>query len=202
MPPSTPPYQPILSELWTPIVAVTAEHDGVRSGQVAVSAHGASIVPDRPRVLVQLYKRNLTHELVAGSQAFALHLLSDKQAELTHLLGFVSGRAVSKLDALAWQPGPQTGAPVLRDCIGHLECRVINTMDGGDMTVFLADVLDGAMHVEGWDWRPLWWRELRRIMPPEWHEEWDRKMEQELAFSAPLFDRLDYRPFTPNKRST
>src|SRR5712692_11327198 len=74
MPPPTPPYQPVLSALWTPLVAVTASWQGRDNGQIAVSAHGASIVPDRPRVLVQLYKRNLTHDLVRDSAAFALHL--------------------------------------------------------------------------------------------------------------------------------
>jgi flavin reductase (DIM6/NTAB) family NADH-FMN oxidoreductase RutF len=200
--PPTPPYQPILSQLWTPLVAITAEANGLRSGQIAVSAHGASIVPDRPRVLVQLYKRNLTHDLVRDARAFALHLLRDDQLELAHTLGFVSGRDVPKLDTLRWSPGAETGAPVLEDCVGHLECRVINAMDGGDMTCFLADVVDGAMHVEGWDWSPLWWRDMRARMPAAWQAEWDAKMEKELAFSAPLFDNIDYSPFDPNRRST
>jgi flavin reductase (DIM6/NTAB) family NADH-FMN oxidoreductase RutF len=202
MPPPTPPFQPVLSELWTPLVAITATANGRSSGQIAVSAHGASIVPDRPRALIQLYKRNFTHDLVVESQAFALHLLREDQLELAHTLGFVSGRNVAKLDSLEWQPGPETGAPVLRDCIGHVECRVINAMDGGDMTCFLADVVGGEMHVEGWDWKSLWWRDMRRRMPPAWQEEWDAKMEEELRFSAPIFDRIDHQPFAPNKSST
>src|SRR5689334_25104014 len=106
MPPSTPPYQPILSELWTPLVVISAEWHGVRSAQIAVSAHGASIVPDRPRILVQLYKRNLTHDLVRDSGVFALHLLSKGQEELVHRLGFVSGRRdPQKLDGLGERRG-------------------------------------------------------------------------------------------------
>ena len=101
MPPPTPPYQPLLSQLWTPIVAITSTWQGQDGAQIAVSAHGASIVPDRPRILVQLYKRNLTHDLVRGSGVFALHLLAKGQEELVHRLGFVSGRRdAHKLDGL------------------------------------------------------------------------------------------------------
>jgi flavin reductase (DIM6/NTAB) family NADH-FMN oxidoreductase RutF len=191
-PPLTPPYQPLLSELWTPLVAISASTGDERSAQIAVSAHGASIVPDRPRVLVQLYKRNLTHHLVHASGAFALHLLRKDQLELAHDLGFVSGRDRDILASLGWSPGEATGAPVLEDCAGHLECRVINAMDGGDMTCFLADVVAGGIRKpEEWI-EPLWWREMRRLMPAAWQAEWDRKMEQELAFSAPLFEKLDF----------
>lgn len=199
--PPTPPYQPLLSRLWTPLVAITAAAGGRESGQIAVSAHGASIVPDRPRILVQLYKRNLTHDLVRDSAAFALHLLRDDQLELAHALGFISGRSNDKLSGLAQHRGI-TGSPVLEDCVGHVECRVINAMDGGDMTCYLADVVDGAMHETGAGWQPLWWFEMRQRMPAAWQAEWDAKMEAELRFSAPLFDRIDGTPWIQRRSST
>lgn len=202
MPPNTPPYQPLLSRLWTPLVAVTASAGGRDSGQIAVSAHGASIVPDRPRILVQLYKRNLTHDLVRDSAAFALHLLRADQLELAHALGFVSGRSRDKLRDIAWQRGV-TGSPVLEDCLGHVECRVINAMDGGDMTCFLADVVDGALRGSAdAGFEPLWWFEMRQRMPAAWQAEWDAKMEEELRYSAPLFDMIDFTPWNRRNHST
>jgi flavin reductase (DIM6/NTAB) family NADH-FMN oxidoreductase RutF len=193
--PPTPPYQPLLSTLWTPLVAVTAAWQGRDNGQIAVSAHGASIVPDRPRVIVQLYKRNLTHDFVRDSAAFALHLLRDDQLELAHQIGFVSGRHAEKLKGITYHHG-DTGSPILDDCLGHLECRVINAMDGGDMTCFLADVVAGSMRGGPYPGPlpVLWWWDMRRRMPAAWQEEWDAKMVEELAFSAPLFDRIDYTP--------
>ena len=203
MPGSTPPYQPLLSQLWTPLVAVTASWNGRASGQIAVSAHGASIVLDRPRILVQLYKSNLTHDLVRDSEAFALHLLGENQLDLAHLLGFVSGRSVDKLSEVPHHRG-ETGSPVLEECLGHVECRVINAMDGGDMTCFLADVVAGALRGDqnASPLRPLWWYLMRSRMPEKWQREWDAKMEAELAFSEPLFDRIDRTPWRPARKST
>ena len=66
-------------------MAVTAAFGGVRSGQIAVSVHGASIVPQRPRLTAALWKRNLTHDLVRDSGAFAVHLLSNDQDEVVYV---------------------------------------------------------------------------------------------------------------------
>lgn len=176
---SPPGYGPLLSLLWTPLVAVTAAWDGKFNGQIAVSAHGASIVPDRPRVLIQLYKTNLTHDLVRQSGAFALNLLRDDQLDLAYRLGFVSGRVTEKLIALPYIIG-ESGSPLLQDCLGWLDCRVVNQMDGGDMTCFLADVIGGSAPGSG---SALWWREMRARMPASWHEEWNRKIAEEIAVS-------------------
>ena len=52
------------------------------NAQISLSTFGASIVPDRPRLLCVLYKANLTHELVAAKGSFSVSLLADKQRDL------------------------------------------------------------------------------------------------------------------------
>jgi flavin reductase (DIM6/NTAB) family NADH-FMN oxidoreductase RutF len=178
----------LLSWLWTPIVAVTAAVGGRSSGQIAVTAHGASIVPARPRLTVALWKPNLTHDLVAASGAFAVHLLRADQDELVYHLGLQSGRDVDKLAALAWEPGI-TGTPLLLDCLAVWECRVRNRMDAGDHTVFLGDVVHGALRGEG---APLWWRDLRARMPPDRRAAWEAKSAADGAQALRLMD--DIRP--------
>jgi hypothetical protein len=61
-------------------------------------------------------------------------------------------------------------------------------MDGGDMTCFLADVVDGDTLVEG---EPLLWRDARRRLPTEWMEEWDRKISGEIELSKPRMNQID-----------
>ena len=195
-----PSFGPLLSLLWTPLVAVTAAWQGRENGQIAVSVHGASIVPDRPRVLVQLYKTNLTHGMVLAAGAFALNILRDDQLELAHALGFVSGRQADKLAAIA-HASAASGSPVLDDCLGWLDCRVINRMDGGDMTCFLADVTDGRLLASG---GPLWWREMRSRMPAAWQEQWNQKIAHEIEVSRASMElmpapdaRARPRPYPP-----
>ena len=176
---------PMMSQLWAPIAAVTASHDGRDNAQIVVAVGGASIVPQRPRVVVQIYKTNLTHDMVRGSAAFALCFLRPDQMELVHDLGYQSGRDADKLARVPFER-KVTGSPVFRECWGYVDCRVINAMDGGDMTVFLADVMDGATR----GGEPLTWQHMRQAMPPEWMEEWGRKIEPEIEESLRVMDQI------------
>ena len=62
-----------MGNLWSPIVAVTSRWRGQANAQICVSIAAASIVPEKPRVLAQIYKTNHTHGMVLGSGAFALN---------------------------------------------------------------------------------------------------------------------------------
>ncbi|MCI0899160.1 MAG: flavin reductase family protein, partial [Chloroflexi bacterium] len=77
---------------------------------------------------------------------------------------------------------------------GYLDCRVINAMDGGDMTCFLAEVVDGKTLSQG---EPLWWRDARRKLPPEWLERWENKQSSEIATSRATMDKISRTPWQP-----
>ena len=184
---------PIMGQLWSPIAAVTTSCEGKVNVQIAVSIGAASIVPDQPRVVVQIYKGNYSHQLVHQRRAFALNFLRKDQLHLIKAFGFVSGKDHDKLAGVDYDV-KGTGSPILRDCWGYLDCRVVNAMDGGDMTCFLADVVEGSVMGEG---GPLWWHDARRELPEEWREEWDRKISAEIQVSRRQMDQIDYTPWSP-----
>jgi flavin reductase (DIM6/NTAB) family NADH-FMN oxidoreductase RutF len=184
---------PIMGKLWSPIAAVTTSWEGKVNAQIAVSIGAASIVPDQPRVVVQIYKGNYSHQLVHKSRAFALNFLRDDQIRLIKDFGFVSGRDHDKLAGVDYYL-KASGSPILQDCWGYLDCQVVNAMDGGDMTCFLADVVEGKVLGEG---GPLWWRDARRELPKEWLEEWDRKISAGIKVSRQQMGQIDYIPWNP-----
>ena len=191
MPPAGPPA--LLSLLWSPLVVVTAAAGDDRGGQIAVSAFAASIVPERPRLLVEVQKRNHTHALIERSRAFAVHLLRDDQWRLVRHWGFVSQTEIEKFAGVDWQPNTD-GIPILNDALGVLTCRVVNAMDGGDMTVYLAEVTSSERRDDG---DPIRWHEVQRLIPPEWAEEYARKLARDVPDSARRMATIDYAPFTP-----
>ena len=133
----------VLFSLWSPIVAVTVASGPRKNAFIATSATCASFGPPNPmRVTLQILKLSYSYELVQESRAFALNLLSRDQMELVRWLATASGRERDKLACV-----PHTVAssnnPVLNEAIAYLDCRVVNSMDAGDRTVFLADVVDG-----------------------------------------------------------
>ena len=152
---------PMMGQLWSPIAAVTSRWRDRCNAQIAVGISGASIVPTMPRVIVQIYKRNYSHQLIYRSGAFALNFLRIDQLHYIKDFGLVSGREVDKLSGVPYEP-KVSGSPILKDCWGYLDCHVVNAMDGGDMTCFLGEVIDGDTLSDS---EPLWWRYSRTAIP-------------------------------------
>ena len=185
---------PIMGRLWSPLAAVTSAWREKVNAQIAVAITAASIVPAHPRVLVQIYKRNYSHQLILDSHAFGLNFLSRDQLHFIRDFGLVSGMDREKLAGVAYALG-ETGVPILAGCMGCLECRVVNAMDGGDMTCFLADVVAGyaSPHVP-----PVTWREARALIPDEWNDAWNEKIRDEIEVSLGLMSDIDYSPWEPS----
>ena len=131
----------LLRNFTTPVVAITAERGGKRNGMISDAATRASIVPDVPRLMILVHKFNYTHDMIFDTGRFAMHALHRGQFDLIERLGFESGRDRDKLSDVPHRLGT-LGCPILEDCWAWFECRVINVMDTGSSTCFLADAVD------------------------------------------------------------
>jgi flavin reductase (DIM6/NTAB) family NADH-FMN oxidoreductase RutF len=146
-------------EVWL----VTAQAGPRRGGLIATFVSPATIVPDLPRLLVGLARQHHTWELVEASGAMALHLLGEDHLEWVWRFGLESGRQRDKLEGLPVRTG-STGSPLLDGAIGWLDCRVEARLDGGDRTVYLAEVVEGRVtHFAP----PLTSRRLMELAPPD-----------------------------------
>ena len=163
-------------EVWL----VTACADGRRGGLIATFVRQASIVPSLPRVVAGLAKRHYTHDLVEQSGAFALHLLGEEHLEWARRFGLRSGRSIDKLDGLEVRSG-RSGAPILPEARGWLDCRVEARLDTGDRTIYLAEILDAKAP----DPRPvLTVSRLLALVPPDWRREMDDQREHDAVLDA------------------
>jgi flavin reductase (DIM6/NTAB) family NADH-FMN oxidoreductase RutF len=133
-------------ELWL----LTAQAGDRRGGLIATCVAEASIAPEMPRILVGLARHHATWELVNVGRGFTLHLLAVEQMELVWRFGLQSSRDTDKLDGIALQPSAN-GNLVLTDTPAWLDCRVETSLDLGDRTLFVAEVLDGGLR----DNRPI-----------------------------------------------
>lgn len=146
-------------ELWL----VTAQFEARRGGLVATFVNQASIVPELPRVVVGIAKHHHTWELIEASGAFALHLISEEQVEWAWRFGLSTGREHDKLAGLDVRIGT-TGSPILTQAPAWLECRVEATLDTGDRTLYLAEVIESELREAR---PPLTVRQLVQRTPPE-----------------------------------
>jgi flavin reductase (DIM6/NTAB) family NADH-FMN oxidoreductase RutF len=168
-------------EVWL----VTARADKRRGGLIATFVNQATIVPELPRVLVGLAQQHHTWELVERSNAFALHLLSERHLDWVWRFGLESGRGHDKFQGLRVLQ-QSTGSPVLEDAIGWLDCRVEARLDTGDRTVYLAEVvLSGVTHFAP----PLTMQRLLQLAPPAQLAELKRKLHDDSEIDAEAIRR-------------
>ena len=162
----------LLRNLTTPVVAITSARNGKRNGMISDGAVRCSIVPDVPRVLVQINAYHLTHAIVRDTGRFALHLLHADQVELVTKLGFVSGHDADKLDGVPHGLGA-TGCPILEDCYAWFDCTVVNRMDTGMSTLFLGQAMDVG---RGRGDEVLTPARLRAALPSDYHAQYARNL--------------------------
>ena len=96
-----------------------------------------------PRIMAAVRVASGVHALVGQSGAFALHILGQDQQELaaTFFKPVVVGDSRT-LSGYAYEPGPVTGAPLFLDLPAWLEAQVVETVQGGDHTIFVADIVN------------------------------------------------------------
>jgi len=172
-----------LAMLWSPLLLVTTRHQDRDNGMVAGTGIFASVVPEAPRVIIELTKTSLTHDLVLASGVFALHTLPATPADaltrslaLVRALGMRSGHDGDKMASFTSRAG-LTGCPIVRETLTWVEARVIRTLDAEELTIFLADVIAGGRHCSG---QPLTLGLFREHMPKDWLSEWSVSRERQV----------------------
>lgn len=132
-------YRAAIGRFATGIAVVTTRSDGVDHAMTVNSLTSVSLNP--LLVLVCVEKVARFHDAVRESGAWAVSVLGE-HAESTSRWFARRGRPLdAQLSGVRHAPGPVTGAPVLMDAIGVLECHTRAVYDGGDHNIVVGDVL-------------------------------------------------------------
>jgi flavin reductase (DIM6/NTAB) family NADH-FMN oxidoreductase RutF len=165
-----------LGGLQTFPTAITTVANGRANGLIVLSAAPGGIVPDLPRITVNLTKYNLTHDLLLESGVFAVHLLGsdaevvDTSLEIIMGLGGSSGRDGDKLGTFRTTTR-ETGAPILLGAWSYVEARVVKAFDADEHTIFLGDVVAAERLHRG---RRLTIGDAWSKLPPDWIRNYER----------------------------
>ncbi len=105
----------------------------------------ASLSLDPPLALVCVDKAASCYACFAGSGHFAVNVLAEHQEEVSRRF---ATKGVSKFDGLGWHVSAR-GLALIDGAIGHIECKIVYTYDGGDHTIYVGEVLHAAAADEG-----------------------------------------------------
>jgi flavin reductase (DIM6/NTAB) family NADH-FMN oxidoreductase RutF len=129
------------------LYALTVKHGGEEHGMTATWVTQASFDPAMVAVAVESTSKTIG--LIRDAHHFALNVLQQGQREVAAKLGRASGTAPHKLKGIKTKPAPTSGAPILADALGWVECRVVATLPAGDHTLVLGEVIAAGVEHDG-----------------------------------------------------
>jgi len=137
MPITADEYKTLMRCWATGVTIITTVGPEGPHGMTANSFTGVSLDP--PFILVCVSHQTRTHEHLKKNDTFGVHILHAGQEELSKRCAGLSGEAGNRITDLPHSIGP-LGVPLLDDCLTALVCRVRTAYDGGDHTIFLAEI--------------------------------------------------------------
>jgi len=135
-------FRDALSRAVTPVTVVTS--DG-QKGRAGVTCSAVSSVCDTPpTVLVCINRRSFANQVIKANDVLCVNWLSAVQAHVSQLFAGAGNVPMQdRFEAGDWTT-LATGAPASRGALVSLDCRVVEAMEIGTHSVFLARVVATA----------------------------------------------------------
>jgi flavin reductase (DIM6/NTAB) family NADH-FMN oxidoreductase RutF len=101
-----------------------------------------------PLVVNCVNKNSISHAMIQSSQVFALSFLEDGQKDLAQTFFKPQRRVGNKFEEVEFYLG-ETGCPIISAALGYVECRVVGSVEQGDHTVYVGEVIASGVHRDG-----------------------------------------------------
>ena len=147
-------FEKVFRQILNGVFVITTKQGNKVNGMTAAWVTRSSFKP--PLLSVFIGKTRYSHQLIKDSGIFAVNILSEKQIAYGKHFGFKSGKNIDKFKDIEYTTA-KTGSPILKNTAGYLDCKVVNTYDAGDHTIFVGEVLEAEAYYDE-DNHPLLFR--------------------------------------------
>ena len=117
------------------VTVVTAKDADGKLHGITVSAF-CSVSLDPPLILVCIDVNTGSHRALTQTDSFVVNILSDDQQYLSNRF---ASYLPDKFEAVKYSLGIDN-LPVLEGVLANLECRLVNSHDNGDHTIFVGQI--------------------------------------------------------------
>lgn len=132
-------FRKAMGHFATGITTVTTVLDGKHYGITVNAFCSVSLTP--PLVLISIDKSTKTHAVLLQSRVYAVNFLSQEQQHFSERFARREGDSVKTFDDIKFTTG-ETGSPLFEEALAYADCRIVTEYEGGDHTLFMAEVLD------------------------------------------------------------
>lgn len=102
-----------------------------------------------PLVVLAAKEGTSSQEAIEKTGVFAVSVLASGQKDIATQFFKPAHRVGNKFGDLEFELAPETGCPVLKDALSYFECRVKQSIGGGDHRIYVAEVVGAGVFREG-----------------------------------------------------
>lgn len=101
-----------------------------------------SLSLDPPLVLVAIDKKAGSHQAIKDTGCFAMNILSAQQQAISNQFATPGPKDFSDLNTKT----AETGAPIIADSLGWVDCKLSEILPGGDHDIFIGEIVAGELN--------------------------------------------------------
>lgn len=117
-------------------VVTTVNEEGMPLGLTVNSF--ASVSLDPQLILWSIDKRVSSYDSILNSGKFAVHVLAENQADICSLF---ATKGTDRFSNCEWKLS-ENNLPIIENVAGVLQCTTYQTIDAGDHTILIGEVMD------------------------------------------------------------
>ncbi len=131
----------VFGQFCTGVTVVCATDAQGRRYGITVNSF-SSLSLDPPLAMFALVRDSETLKIIEAAGAFSINILADSQRDVSNCLARKGGP--EKMDGVVTHPGV-TGAPIVEGSIGHMDCTLHRSYDGGDHVILVGEIRQAAV---------------------------------------------------------
>jgi flavin reductase (DIM6/NTAB) family NADH-FMN oxidoreductase RutF len=98
-----------------------------------------------PLIACAIGKKAYSSKLIESTKEFIVNVpTKEVKAEIIYYCGSHSGHEVDKFKETGLTPKParKVRAPIIEECVAHMECKVVQRVETGDKNLFIGEVIE------------------------------------------------------------
>ncbi len=97
-----------------------------------------------PLIACAIGKKAYSSKLIESTQEFIINIPTKELKAKIYYCGYHSGHEVDKFKEAGLTPKPsrKVRAPIIEECIAHMECKVVKKIKTGDKYLFIGEVIE------------------------------------------------------------
>jgi len=115
-----------------------------REGNAFTASWLTQISSEPPMVALAIHNKHQSCPLLKEHGAFAVNLIAEGQDGVAKAYYGPAESGYEKLKGVDVHDSPATRSPLIKGAVGYLDCRVVETVQAGNHTVFFGKVVAAA----------------------------------------------------------